>query len=79
VAIRLQDFWWKLRGARRLGRDGIPNVDSAALIVLGDVNDERMVLPTTNTKTAVVKDKGEVQIVQSMAEPFKLEGLWGGP
>jgi len=63
----------------RLGRGGIPNLHSAALIVLGDVNDGKVMLPTTNTKTAVVEDKGEVQIVQSMAEPFKLEGLLDGP
>ena len=63
----------------RLGRGGVPNLHSAALIVLGDVNEERLVLPAMTSgevKKSVVASTGEVTIVSKMAEPFRLEGLW---
>jgi nuclear GTP-binding protein len=64
----------------RLGRGGVPNLHSAALIVLGDLNEERLVLPAVvstndNNKTSTT-NKGEVKIVSQMAEPFRLAGLW---
>lgn len=55
----------------RLGRGGIPNLHSAALVVLNDINDERLQL------TQQAKPAGEVTIVKSRAAPFKIEGLWG--
>jgi len=62
----------------RLGRGGVPNLHAAALTVLGDLNEERLQLPAAEAvKPVVVAGKGEVQIVTKMAEPFKIEGLWG--
>lgn len=70
----------------RLGRGGVPNLHSAALTVLGDVNEGRLVLPAVAVeeqkggKGKVVEDskgKGHVTVVQKMAEPFRIEGLWG--
>ncbi|KXL44102.1 hypothetical protein M433DRAFT_268302 [Acidomyces richmondensis BFW] len=62
----------------RLGRGGVPNLHSAALTVLGDLNEQRLELPAGNdTKECHKKEKGEVQIVSKMAEPFRIEGLWG--
>lgn len=62
----------------RLGKGGVPNLHAAALIVLGDLNEERLQLPTPQIKkTSSAAGKGEVQIVSTMAQPFKLEGLWG--
>jgi nuclear GTP-binding protein len=76
----------------RLGRGGVPNLQAAAFTVLGDLNEERLRLPAleqqqqgaevVKTTTKVAKGKGvversEVQIVQSMAEPFRIEGLFG--
>ena len=64
----------------RLGKGGIPNLHSAALIVLGDLNEERLVLPalatTTEKKTSSSTTNGEVRIVKQLAQPFRLEGLW---
>ena len=64
----------------RLGRGGVPNLHSAALIVLGDLNEERLVLPTvmstSDTSSWQESTKGDVQIVSQMAEPFRIEGLW---
>ncbi|CAK3961253.1 Hypothetical predicted protein [Lecanosticta acicola] len=65
----------------RLSRGGVPNMHAAALTVLGDLNEERLKLPalqqlppqTTNAAT----NKGEVQIVSQMAQPFRIEGLFG--
>ena len=67
----------------RLGKGGVPNLHSAALTVLCDVNDGRLVLPAvqaTATVTASVasSNKGEVRVVSQMAEPFRIAGLWGG-
>ena len=64
----------------RLGKGGVPNLHSAALIVLGDLNEERLVLPTLvsteDTSSWHKSTKGDVQIVSHMAEPFRIEGLW---
>ena len=63
----------------RLGRGGVPNLHSAALTVLGDLNEERLVLPGgVEGKASAAAEKGGVQIVSQMAEPFRIEGLWGG-
>ncbi|KAF1820950.1 uncharacterized protein K489DRAFT_381994 [Dissoconium aciculare CBS 342.82] len=70
----------------RLGRGGVPNLHAAAYTVLGDLNDERLRLPaldeikstTTSTKTTIAAgSKSDVQIVTKMAEPFRIEGLFG--
>lgn len=64
----------------RLNRGGVPNVHSAALIVLSDLNEERLVLPSiiTATETKKINAKtGQVQVVSQLAEPFRIEGLWG--
>lgn len=62
----------------RLGRGGVPNLHSAALTVLGDLNEKRLELPAVSDKGENhKKGKGEVQIVAKMAEPFRIEGLWG--
>jgi nuclear GTP-binding protein len=70
----------------RLGRGGVPNLHAAAYTVLGDLNEERLRLPaldeikstTTSTKTTIAAgSKSDVQIVTKMAEPFRIEGLFG--
>ncbi|KAK5123222.1 hypothetical protein LTR85_003421 [Meristemomyces frigidus] len=62
----------------RLGRGGVPNLHAAALIVLNDVNEERLQLPAVvEKKPASAAGKGEVRIVTKMAEPFRIEGLFG--
>lgn len=62
----------------RMGRGGVPNLHSAALTVLSDLNDERMKLPALDTQLSSTESiaKGEVQIVAKMAEPFRIEGLF---
>jgi nuclear GTP-binding protein len=69
------------RKCGRLGRGGVPNLHSAALTVLSDLNEERLELPSVLTATQNVAansgGKGEVQVVSQMAEPFRIEGLWG--
>jgi nuclear GTP-binding protein len=60
----------------RLGRGGVPNLNGAALTVLGDLNEGRLVLPALQEQRALER-KGEVQIVSQMAEPFRIEGLFG--
>ena len=63
----------------RLGRGGVPNLHSAALVVLDDLNEERLNLPAVaESKTPTAIGKGGVQIVSQLAEPFKIDGLWGG-
>ncbi|KAK6443439.1 nuclear GTP-binding protein nug1 [Oleoguttula sp. CCFEE 5521] len=65
----------------RLGRGGVPNLYSAAMLVLNDLNEERLKLPevkSTRKSNATAAGKDEITIVQTMAEPFKLEGLFGG-
>ena len=63
----------------RLGRGGIPNMHAAALIVLADLNEERLTLPTVPSGKSVAPAAvgREVQIVKQMAEPFRIEGLFG--
>lgn len=65
----------------RLGRGGVPNLHSAALTVLGDLNDERLVLPAVveepASKATAPTGKSEVRVVTKMAEPFRIDGLWG--
>jgi nuclear GTP-binding protein len=62
----------------RLGRGGVPNLHAASLVVLNDINEDRIRLPTVKeTKKVGPKGKSQVTIVQTMAEPFKIAGLWG--
>jgi nuclear GTP-binding protein len=62
----------------RLGRGGMPNLHAASLVVLNDINEDRIRLPTVKeTKKVGPKGKSQVTIVQTMAEPFKIAGLWG--
>ena len=67
----------------RLSRGGLPNLHAAALVVLSDLNEERLQLePTMNEiqrhqQPGSTAAKGEVQIVSKMAEPFRIEGLFG--
>lgn len=63
------------RKTGRLGKGGVPNLHSAALTVLTDVNDERLKLPVPAEKSGA-SGKGEVQIVSQMAEPFRIDGLF---
>lgn len=64
----------------RLGRGGIPNLHAAALTVLGDINDERLKIGALENKATVpaTANKGDVQIVSKLAEPFRIEGLFDG-
>ncbi|KAK5675454.1 nuclear GTP-binding protein nug1 [Elasticomyces elasticus] len=62
----------------RLGRGGVPNLNAAALTVLSDLNEERLQLPAEMSKKPnAAVNKGEVQIVSQMAQPFRIEGLFG--
>ncbi|KAF2765030.1 hypothetical protein EJ03DRAFT_391715 [Teratosphaeria nubilosa] len=65
----------------RLGKGGVPNLNAAALTVLDDLNQERLVLPAVEKSAAVSAKRGgmksEVQIVTEMAAPFRIEGLFG--
>jgi nuclear GTP-binding protein len=62
----------------RLGRGGVPNLHSASLVVLNDINEDRVRLPTVReTKKVGPKGKSQITIVQTLAEPFKIAGLWG--
>lgn len=65
----------------RLGRGGVPNLHSSALTVLGDVYDGRLVLPAVEKVERKEKRKleggGQVKVVETMARPFRIEGLWG--
>ena len=63
----------------RLGKGGVPNLHSAALAVLGDVHDGRMVLPAISPATVTKiesSSKGDVRVVSHKSEPFRIEGLW---
>lgn len=74
----------------RLGKGGVPNINSAAITVITDWRDGRIqgwmdapvlaIAPSgdviaPNGETAVKGDQKE--IVKEWAEEFKLEGLWG--
>ena len=65
----------------RLGRGGIPNLHSAALVVLADLNEERLVLPAAvpaaEVTVAATRAQGGLRIVSQMVEPFRIEGLFG--
>lgn len=74
----------------RLGRGGVPNVNSAALCVINDWRDGRIQgwveppMPTVGGGIQGIKEKGEqvgvpdqIEIVTEWAKEFKLEGLWG--
>ena len=74
----------------RLGKGGVPNIESAAMTVINDWRDGRIqgwanapVLPviTSNdaASTATTAESGvdTTQIVTEWAKEFKIEGLWG--
>lgn len=64
----------------RLGRGGVPNLNAAALTVLGDLNEERLKLPALQQlpkSSGATSNKSKVQIVSQMAQPFRIEGLFG--
>lgn len=63
----------------RLGKGGIPNLNAAALTVLGDLNEGRLVLPAAPKEVRKNVSAGDstVTIVETMAEPFRIEGLFG--
>ena len=53
---------------------------AAALIVLGDLNEDRLkvnALQQLPTASNAAVNKGDVQIVSTMAQPFRIEGLFG--
>lgn len=91
---RTTDFLVQVARKRgRLGRGGVPNLQSAAQTVINDWRDGRIqgwsdpakykpAEPTTTTKTApALKTPGLVgdqkEIVKEWAAEFKLDGLWG--
>ena len=59
----------------RLGKGGVPNLESAAMAVLSDWRDGRI----QGWVEAPAQEQGESQreIVKDWAEEFKIEGLWG--
>ncbi|CZT22698.1 uncharacterized protein RCC_08403 [Ramularia collo-cygni] len=63
----------------RLGKGGIPNLNAAALTVLGDINEGRLVIPAAPKEVRKNVSAGDstVTIVETMAEPFRIEGLFG--
>ncbi|KAI5370255.1 Putative GTP-binding protein, orthogonal bundle domain superfamily [Septoria linicola] len=62
----------------RLSRGGVPNLQAAALTVLSDLQEQRLKLPALQQRTnSAATSKGEVRIVSQLAEPFKIEGLFG--
>ncbi|OAX83598.1 hypothetical protein ACJ72_02045 [Emergomyces africanus] len=77
----------------RLGKGGVPNINSAATTVINDWRDGRIQgwleapvipgatsLPTANGSSnnmAAASGADTKQIVKEWAEEFKLEGLWG--
>lgn len=66
----------------RLSRGGVPNMHAAALTVLGDLNEDRLKLDALQqlpTASNAAVNKGDVQIVSTMAQPFRIEGLFGDP
>lgn len=62
----------------RLGRGGIPNLHAAALVVLNDVNDERLSLPSEEIAKPSNAATSLVSIVKTLSTPFRIDGLWGG-
>lgn len=72
----------------RLGKGGIPNVESAAMTVINDWRDGRIqgwanapVLPVVTSTDAAPTAAGPgvdtTQVVTEWAKEFKIEGLWG--
>ncbi|KAF3901403.1 hypothetical protein AA313_de0206508 [Arthrobotrys entomopaga] len=73
----------------RLGKGGVPNVESAARAVVTDWRDGRIIgwveapkleIETDGTNDATATDgklKDSKEIVTQWAEEFKIEGLWG--
>ncbi|KAJ5832254.1 hypothetical protein N7474_000565 [Penicillium riverlandense] len=73
----------------RLGKGGVPNVESAAMTVINDWRDGRIqgwanapVLPVISSTDAAAATNAEpgvdtVQVVNEWAKEFKIEGLWG--
>lgn len=58
----------------RLGKGGVPNLESAAMAVLSDWRDGRI---HRWVEAPVEKQELKNEIVDGWAEEFKLEGLWG--
>lgn len=72
----------------RLGKGGVPNVESAAMTVINDWRDGRIqgwvnapVLPVVASTDAAATTTGPgvdtTQVVTEWAKEFKIEGLWG--
>ncbi|KAK6511857.1 hypothetical protein TWF481_000763 [Arthrobotrys musiformis] len=73
----------------RLGKGGVPNIESAAKAVVTDWRDGRIIgwteapkleIETNGSSDAVASDgklKDSKEIVTQWAEEFKIEGLWG--
>ncbi|KAL2006174.1 hypothetical protein VTN00DRAFT_9828 [Thermoascus crustaceus] len=70
----------------RLGKGGVPNINSAAMTVITDWRDGRIqgwveapVLPVANASApgAATSGADTKQIVTEWAKEFKIEGLWG--
>ncbi|KAJ5740655.1 Nuclear GTP-binding protein NUG1 [Penicillium malachiteum] len=72
----------------RLGKGGVPNVESAAMTVINDWRDGRIqgwatapVLPVNATTDSTVEAGAPMadttQVVTEWAAEFKIEGLWG--
>ncbi len=63
----------------RLGKGGVPNLQSAAMGVLMDWRDGRIRGWVEAPKENEVGEggAGKKEIVKEWAEEFKLEGLWG--
>lgn len=62
----------------RLGKGGVPNLQSAAMSVLMDWRDGRIRGWVEAPKEDVVQSSTGKEIVKDWSEEFKLEGLWGG-
>jgi nuclear GTP-binding protein len=72
----------------RLGKRGVPNVESAAMTVINDWRDGRIqgwanapVLPVAGSAAETAEPStgpvDNVQVVTEWAKEFKIEGLWG--
>lgn len=71
----------------RLGKGGVPNIESAAMTVINDWRDGRIqgwvnapVLPVVTTAEGAAEAQPGAdtkQIVSEWAKEFKIEGLWG--
>ncbi|KAL8827589.1 MAG: hypothetical protein Q9191_003088 [Dirinaria sp. TL-2023a] len=59
----------------RLGKGGVPNLESAAMAVLSDWRDGR--IQGWVEAPSEESGQGDKEIVKEWAEEFKLEGLWG--